>query len=322
MSLVRPYTVDPYITTYGKLIKVDAIKDRLAKYLVSASVRNLNYEIANVDHDITMAFITGCNDEEKSLPSWSHPLIINLPRGTVVVSDVRKYVSNITDQPLSLREITKDRGAMEFIILRTLLTADLLAGNYGKINSISKNISLGFGLIMSDIVNNYMMLNPVEKVRVEIAAAYYMSVLTINSTDVDIEERILDRLRNMKLSVKLPDRDIKEIVKNFDMTADNGVQSLISNIKSVLTDDKHRLLTVDTIMLPFNNMWYGPGENSTLQISVENVPTWISVMYVLYTDNTYKKSRLATMLQKYKTRVDDDKLVKDIADYLKDNYLK
>ena len=102
----------PYETYFGSKISVDKVKQELTKYLGSVDVIPLQYEYV-IDNKFKLAFIIGKNQDEKELPMWEHPILIdNIKNGPVLAIDLRRYVKNVdnTDDIMYLAEHIKDKN--------------------------------------------------------------------------------------------------------------------------------------------------------------------------------------------------------------------
>lgn len=315
------FICSPYETTYGKLLNSETIIKALIRYLAGTKSTNLNYEY-DPKSDIGLVFITGFDNDEQELPAWDHPVIFKDHRGnTIIASDLRKYVKVIKgQQPLTITEITKDKSNIDFIILRTLVTADFSMGYFGNFRNEFKSVISGFSLIMSNIINSLVIMNPVEKVNVEIVLAYYVNVLLTNSDVSDMKPVIKARILSSKLSIPLTNKAIDNIVDILDPEF-RDINSLMNNIKLALPEEKAKLINTSVIVNGMSSMWYGPGGSEAMVMSVEHLPTWIALMYVNINDNTFKRSRLAMMLEKHNKNIKNTEFSKAIELYIKEHTL-
>ena len=97
--------IDPYLTSYGRLINIENLKKELLKYVITND-SNLNYEYATEDQS-KLVFITGYNSEEKELPLFEHPIIIKdmkNNRGDLYLEIQIQNPSNLTEKQIELYE--------------------------------------------------------------------------------------------------------------------------------------------------------------------------------------------------------------------------
>lgn len=307
--------VDPYLTTYGKLINVENIKKELVKYIISNS-DYLGYEYTT-DSDIKMIFITGYNEEERNLPLFEHPIIVNDVRNTPIVClDVRKYVRQHKEQAENIRDIAKDTSSLHFILIRAVATADFINNDFGLYRPVYKNYTVGYSLLISSIVNGIVGLNPVEKLNVELAVGFHFNTLI---TDSDVNGRdgsIIARLEQCKFSLPSTKKHIMSVIEHLD-SSDRTIVGLVNKIMKALPEEKSVLITQGVLVNMLANIWYGAGTSETTLMSLENVPTWIALMYSATVDKTYKRSRLASILDMSSRKINVEEVDKFITNYLK-----
>lgn len=308
----------PYETTYGEMINTNKIVKELVKYIATTQNRNLNYEYENTN-DTNVVFILGVDEEERTLPLWEHPLVFkDLNNQNTIAVDLRKFMKKVTEQPLTIAESIKDPSSVNFLVARTLLTMDYCDGNFGLFRSFNKTSVTSFSYVLSYMINSIVGLNPVEKVHVEIALAHYMNMLLSDSENKeDIIHSVVAKISNMKLSVPANKKSIENIVKKLDHDACD-INGLLNNIRAVLPDEKKELVDANTLINVISNIWYGPGNAETVVISIEHMPTWIALTYVNVADKSFKRTRLATMLDKHSRQLDAKQFEKDFSNYMKE----
>lgn len=312
-------TISPYDTSYGKVLNVSPVIKALMVY--GASSTNLNYELVE-NTGIKLMFITGYNQDEKDLPVFDHPVIFKDHRNHLVIaSDLRKYVRPDKEQPLNIKDIIKDTNNINFILIRTLATQEFLSNDVGTFREIYKGISTALAMVISSIITVSVPLNPVEKVYVEIVTSFYANRLFSNTDDMDdLKDAVYARVTNSKLSIPITHNTIVTVMSQCNLNA-NTIEDLIINIKSVLPVEKANLVSTDLLINSMSNLWFGPGGTEAMIIALEHMPTWIALVYSCVTDNTFKRSRLAMMLERSKRNI-NDKLIESTCElFLKDKTL-
>lgn len=311
--------VNPYETTYGKMLNTTTVQKELIKFNTVISGEKLNYEFGN-NLNTEIMFITGYNQEEKALPIFDHPLVFNSIRGKQVIAvDFRKYVRSVNEKPLYLKDIVKDASNLEFLVIRTLLTAEWLEGNTGILRNIDTNFASGFAMFISGLFTVIAGLNPVDKVNVEIAICHYFYNMHIVKTDRnDMQNNVYAKIAKTPLSLPVSIKIVDSVLKNADSNVEN-MDGLIANIKSVLNEDKVEYINGDALYSLIATMWYGPGGSETMYMSLEHIPTWVAMMGVSVSNNTFKKSRLATTLEKYSSKIKPNDVKKGLELYIKEN---
>jgi len=308
---------NPHNTTYGSMLNVRSISESLKAYLTTTNTNNLEYEYPT--NDIRCVFITGYNEEESELPAWEHPLVVKSLNGTTfVASDVRKYVTSVTEQPARLDDVSRDANGLNFIILRSLLVKDFLEGNVNKHRAIYKPVATAMGTWLSGMINTIVLLDPVEMFNVEIVSSMYANTLFYNKEDIDTNLDVISaRVINSKHTYNINKKEIKAISENYNLEDAGSMANLFFNIGLVLPQNKAQFITVDSLVGSLGNVWYGPGGSEVPIMCLENMPTWLAVLYSVITNRSYSKSRIGTLLNKHKRVIDSTVVDKHFKEYLK-----
>lgn len=315
--------VSPYDTTYGKLLKMDTVTKELMRYAASVDTDALSYEYNKIDEKkiVSMLIITGYNNDEKSLPIFNHPLIFKGIKNQIFVAvDLRKYLRQMDTQPAIIMDYAKDVSSVEFIMLRALITASFAMGEMGVFRPIFKSASSAMALFISNVINAIVLLDPAEKLSIEVAVCHYINIMLTDTDDIsDIIDAIESRIVTTKLSINSPSRSLIHIIME---KLDNNVKDLnglVENIKRCLPEGKRDLITQNVLINMFSNLWFGPGATESLVMSIEHMPTWFALVYSAMGDNTYKRSRLATALMKFSRQIDPKEYTKFLSNWMKEH---
>lgn len=313
------YLLSPYASTYGQLINSTKVIKEVQDYLIATHAVNLNYEFKEENHS-HLVFITGFSKEEQALPVFEHPVVFkNLRNEMTTVVDLRQYIVKSQDQPVHILSEMRDKNAGLFVILRGLFTYNFVNENLGVFKSINKTITAGFGLLISNIINMMVSLDPLEKINVELVAGHYINVMMSTSDDSD-KDAISARLANTKFSLQVSQRNVLHVLDMINLDVAK-FDDLVENIKSVLPESKKNLITTSVIINALSSYWYGPGRTETMVIGLEHVPTWIALIISATTDASYKHSKLATVLSKYSKQIEANDLPKWVKLYLQESMI-
>jgi len=312
---------NPYKTTYGRILNASKLSEELVRYLTTADIDNLGYEYDN-RMDVKVAFITGYNEEERELPVIGHPIIVVARGITVIVSDLRQFVKKSDEQPLDIADIVKDTNSSDFIVIRTLLTRDFVAKGASDFGLISKPMSTAFGIWITSLVDTMVGLDPVESLKVETVSSLYANSLFFRDIpDVkDNLDTIINRTSTGKQVYKLDKKIITSTLLEVSemITEYKGMELLIALITEVLPDEKSRFVNVNGFSTLTANVWYGPGGGETSIIALENMSTWMAMVYSGLTNRSYSKTRIGMLLKKYNRVIDSRVMEKFFIGYLKD----
>jgi len=312
--------LDPYKTNFGSLINIQKTKDILYKYLILNNAQELSYEF-NTNESCIPVFITGYNTEEQELPVFDHPVIIPGKRDTVyIVTDVRKYLKKLTEQPLNIMNTTivRDMNSLQFVTTLTVILTEYYNGNSGVFRTHYKEISLGMSAWLGNGISALVGLDPVEKSHVEIVIAHYCNMLLTNNKNIsEIQPTVDARVSKMKFSLPIANKALHGLLGTLNYT-DVTIEDCIGNIQAVLSEEKRRYVDLNSLVNVISNSWFGPGSSETVLISIDNAPTWITLFYLNLENKSYKRSRLATLLMNNKRRLNSDEVVKFFNNYIQD----
>ena len=179
--------LDPYSTSYGALVNTSRIKKDLLNYVATTPLSNLNYEFQ--DYPKTkLVFITGCTQEERDLAVFDHTTIIEYKGIKYIVADLRKYVRQLNDQPISLTEIIKDLANATYIINRSIFIMDFVDEKLGIYRKFYKPSITAYAEFISYIVNTAITLTPQEFYSVKFVATWFG--YSLFATEEDFEDYI------------------------------------------------------------------------------------------------------------------------------------
>lgn len=302
--------LNSYHTSYGRLIKTKLIEEKLLEYLIKTDEENLNYEYSN-NPGSKLIYITGCNSLEKEIPSFDQVFITKHNNVDIIATDLRKYVAKQDTRALNLSDIARDTGNMKYCILNSLIVSDLLNENYIKYKPYSKTIASSFGFFMGHIIDTIIRLNPIEKVAIEVTSAYYMLHKLYDSSEFEnkdsykyIKDNIIAILTRCKYSIPLQVSGIEGILSKVeDITYTGTIDNLLEYLSKQLDNGKEKILNKAVLINAISNTWFGHGGSETILISLEHLPTWMSLLYTIETNSMFKKTRLATIIHKYNNQV-------------------
>ena len=302
--------IDQYSTSYGKLLKVKPTEQKILEYLIKTDNTNLNYEFKQ-EGNVNLVYITGCDDLERDIPSFDHPIITNYRNKDIVVTDVRKYITKQENQPLSLLDVARDLGNLKFCILNSLIISDLLNEKYSKYKPYTKTIGSGFGFFISHTLDMIIRLNPIEKVNVEVCSAYFMLHKLYDPKEFSnpesykyIQSSILAVLTRSKYSIPLQPNVIEGIIGRVeDIEYTGTIDNLIVYLSKLLDNGKEKMLNRQILVNAVSNMWFGHGGSESILISLEHIPTWMSLLYTIESNSMFKKTRLASIISKHGSQI-------------------
>jgi len=310
----------PYNTTYGSLINTSKISNLLSKYVNTVNLNELEYEYP-LPGDTRCVYITGYNDEERSFPVWEHPIVIRSLKGNdIVVSDLRTYVKKTDVLEARLSDIAKNQAAVDFIVMNSILTTDFINNDWVKHRAIIKPTTTAMGVWLSGMANTISLLTPEETFNIEIATTMYANLLYYDRENLSHsdKETVTARVVSSKHAFKLGNKLVKERGEKYVYSGNTPLEELVINIANSMSSDKAKFFTVDSLIGVMGTVWYGPGGSETPIIALENIPTWISLVYSAIASKNYSKSRIGLLLSKNSRTIDSKAIEKYLNNYIGD----
>lgn len=312
---------DPYQTGYGATIGMTETKRIVGSYVMLSEP--LNYEYSNIDN-VRIFFITGHSEEELALPLFEHPLILEdrtkpgYPK--IVACDLRRCVSKHTVKPLNLSDVINKTEIADYQIIRTLLTAELVAGNFGTVFKQSyQALALSFSsYINSLILRSFQTLPFDDQLAIKIVAAHYILSKTYPNddiSDITITNEIIQKITNTKISVYRPEyiREVVAKLKPDPLTIDD----LVTNIKAGVSEETSGFIIKQGLINNISRTWVIGDGDLTTKIALENPVTWLGQVFTTLSHKTYSVFGIGKFIYDNKKIIDPHELfVKNIRIYL------
>ena len=294
--------VNPYNTTYGRLLNIsNTIKD-LMRYTVTCK-DNIEYEYRS-NEPMKTYFITGYNNVEANITPFDHPIIITDTKIPIVYTDLRKYVKSMANNtyelvPNYLTDIARDSSSINLLVLRAMATRDFYLDNVGLYRRFFKPFVQSFSTILTYAVDTIVKLNPTERVEVlYVTSGYSYSMLFSDESRPNVLDQAVAFISNLKLGVPVDTSYLKsKLEENLIFKSSLNIQVLVDSIKSCLPEGKRDYITIDTIANILSGIWYGHSGGEIVLIGLEDAPSWLSLIVSALVDTTYKKSRVTQILQ-------------------------
>ena len=317
----------PYDTSYGKKIYNNGIRLSLFKYLSLVDVDSLQYEYVS-ESKTKLVFILGKNEDEKRLPVFDQPCLVDdLRGGNVVAIDLRSYIRAIKDGDdiLHIADVAKDSAQINFLVLYGLLSIEYYDGHLAVTSNVAKNIMASYAMFIGGVLTNTLNLSMLEQVNTYCYAALYANLLLSDSEDIEEMANLTAvRAASVKLGTALAKDAILSMFNSSDMIElykkhGKSLDLLVELIRQGIAPEKAGLVNLVSIFNSISTMWYGPGGSNTMVLSLEYMPAWISLVVMSTADITYKRSRLTTLLSKYDKSIRIAELDKYFLKYLNDH---
>ena len=297
----------PYETSTGKLFNSDKVAKDVLAYITSEHITDeLGYDYK--DSGYNFVFITGKNELEKELPVFDFPLFFkNIRNVPTIAIDIRPYVVNAKQPFTSLKEILRDRNAVNFLILTAYLSIKFEEDELA-LRPILHHILIAFSTLIVNAINRITQLPLPDKVGVEIASSIYAYAMFYPENDLkDETDKLTALLSKSKLTFPIDKRLLKDQIEQIVSGVTEPVTGLklLSNLLNTsVPEDMRAIVNIEAICKVFDNSWYGPGSTRAVYISLESLPTFMAMVYACGASNMYKSSKIAIALDANKRAID------------------
>ena len=302
--------IDPYETMVGKIVNTD-IEENLNRFLIDTPNKILNYEYRSMN-DTIYVFITGCNDYEKELPVFKHPIMItdSIKNRKHLFMDIRQFVNvRNVNRILNISDVLRDKSNFNILLVRGIYQ-DILDKNPNYITTYTDAIVGSITSMISSVMNMGLVLNPQEVLDLNITIMHYL----LHMLDSDVESI---PVKIYRLSVIKGDIDyIREIISRLDVPID--VDGLANNISKCSKSVKLLNINSDLIYGLTRGMFYCDNNVELLAMMLEHPPTMVSMLFNAYDDRMYSKSRLTTILINNKRKIPIELFAKRVSNEVND----
>ncbi len=309
--------IRPYDTTVGNMIRPKNITKDLTKYLSISE----NREGCMYEYDGNLIFITGKNNDELDLPICDHPVVLDgIHKNTFVVLDVRSVIK-YDDDATKITDMITDKTGFNFKLLQATLVDEYVKGNYGVINTIVKQVAAVYAQWISATLTPNIGLDIGEKLDLEVICAYFF--YTLNSRDggtkLDYND-IVSKVATTRLSIPV-DRKYVDTVLNGIVVTGGTVTDLVNAIQSNLRSPKKQSISVASLTNFISGTWFGRNTESYTIMALENIPTLVAMINEAMVNKSFRRAKLATIINQIGRKIKVGDMEKWIADYMDEKKL-
>jgi hypothetical protein len=291
-----------YDTMYGKLNYIDEVKNTLAKYFNNGFDLSFGYKTGT---NCNLAFITGINEIEKSIPTLEYPLYLHKANGNgTLVLDVRPYcMAKIDALPSNIHDIIKikELNLFKYTLDRGYITSDYIAGKNGFYYPLYKYVSSAYAMVISTCCKKLAYLSALDTLNIEVAAAYYYTIKSSPEEEIgETKRNMVTRLSNVIYSIPAVTYDIlNNIIKELNevKVEEYNFTTLVQYLITILHDEsKSKYIFPKSLGQQITSMWYGIGGGTNLLISMDDVAGFLAILGLGINDVNLKRSKLISTL--------------------------
>ena len=313
-----------YEGTAGILMDTTKLELAISHYMVNSD-EPLNYEVK--ENDTKVCIITGKNDIEKELPSWSHPLVFtNTRRQTVVAIDLRAYMkSNLTDM-INIREYLQDVYNGTLQMYRLVFTKLMLDDDVSWISFVKNPMSEAFSAVISTTVGMALYdttLTPQVDLICKLQIASLLapehiefSELVMSLSPKDLAE--LTHGKNKELYALLVSKENAGLIELPSLS----IGALVQNIQALTTTGRAKGLTPDIILQSLARSFFSLDSQALALAFTEDIPTIIAVLTMVINEGINAKSNMRKIINGKKRDINPNEFTKVVVKMYKDEIIE
>lgn len=282
-----------YDTTVGSSINMS----KTTAAIKQAFVHDMLY-LSNLDLISSLkyvpVFVGGAGVSEANIPLFAHPVVIDHASHSYIVSDVRPVVKVDPDSDFGFS--VKNKIDFEFIKYRLIM--NLIWLNDGCL-SIKNDLNLAgviFGAWMSDSISRRFALDPRDQLLLFIISHYYYQSMFYDTRDINEDMKQSFAVHTIK-ATRAPSELVLSI---FDKIGEiNDINDYCTNVKAILENIRLKDLNAGLVITLLGNSWFGLNSKEVLAVAIEHPPTWVTLIYTVLKEKTYRNSQLARVAERY-----------------------
>jgi len=299
------FKINPYNTTPGKVFDTKKIKQKINELLVINSTSTL---FSNIVMPVPTYFISGILPGEKDLPILAMPMITTDTRGKDwIVVDIRGVLkSKLTREDImsapSIKDILRNETEYTFIILRASIMGHYLNKDEMSINNIKDDLANAFGSWISTSTLNTYALTVEEVILLRIVLMYYYYSI-MQSTEINLSnvKRIvvsIGKYFGSSVASSYIEDVLEPITKEDSLMNPSTLEDLVKLIKLIFEphSDKLKNMTSLSLLQMILNTWFGDNSNEIIAVSLEHPPTFAAVCYLALSSNSFRYTKLSSIL--------------------------
>ena len=309
---------DPYKTAVGLYTSNNKLSVTLAKFItLHQDITKLSYEFRSPS-EAKLVFITGCNDIERDLPVWNHPMVITMPNNdNYVVIDMRPYVRVPNEDMVDISSYATIGGGFTYNIVRALYTAVVTKGKHdndgmrpAEISAVEKTVSMGFMRWFVNSIVTSINLGSERAILQIVVLHYILSIMYDQDVTADNADVIYFKIARYLPGANNNVAVVKKTLENVAVLNPRDAVDLCDNIKAVMPNTRITDINTKVIYSVIGGTWKGPNPSESIAMAFEHIPTLISILYSAADPKGFKFSKLTTYLK-------DNSRENGINDFLK-----
>lgn len=300
--------VNPYRTTYGESINLGNLEKDLCDLVSGFYQRDktdISYGLNFGRH--TPIIITGKNSAEENLSPFQLPYIFTVNDVDYIAIDLREYVNSgikkvHVESYADLIQYVPRVDNLRTLSRMAIMMSRLADGDY---ESFPIDYAIGaYVNLFSVVTKGIVTLSFPEEVDLKALVGMFVYFLLNPGRPDEVKPetivRKLNRLINLGL---LKEESLKELLAGFIQTTINCTdddfrkfRTLLKVASEYLPSDKKKFFEPSIFINRVQNLWFGPGKSQGVVTGFECLPIMLPIFESAVSTNTFKNSRLTSIL--------------------------
>ncbi len=268
--------------------KMQEVYDKTKEAIIMGHVQKNEYGI----YEITSG--TSFSDQ---IPGFLHPIALELDDlDVVIVADMRAYY-RLGAMGLGTQATVFDTAGYNLTNIRARLTKKFI-GDYSSsllgFSAVPVNV---YTSIIADAIVKRLNLNIVDHYTIQLASGIYFYTLFEDRLKNNSPEFITKVSIQLSRSLNVKAMDVRDIAEKLSAVELTDIESLCSSIKLLLNNVRVKDLNFITLASMMGGLWYGPQGRELINVSLENPPTLMALIFHAYSDRGFRKTGLGQLLE-------------------------
>lgn len=296
-----------YNTTTGSIFNLKPYINSIKESIVQDKIDTCNLNIRQID-EYYPVFITGKYPSENNIkPFASSILIEDFNNKKYLVTDIRPFLRS--DQSI------KNYPEYNLALTKTIFNLIMLTGDSDRLRSELYLAGYLYATFLADTITKRFNLNNLEYQQILIISHFFYQSLFFNQKD--ISDTLKEKFSYQ--TIKITGYSANTIFDLVDKIGPiNNINEYCTAIKSVLSNIKVDDLNTGLILTLISTSWFGTNSKELLAVSLEHIPTWLSIAYTVINEKTYKNTTLGRISDRVLKKADIPIFNKSVNEIVKD----
>jgi len=282
-----------YDTTACSGFRTKDTQDKLRQGALSGAYRTVRVRTNHNEEGLDLLLLEGGNSSADVIPYFYHPMVVPAPAlkepRLEFAIDVRSFGKWYAPNQVF---VVRNHPEYDWHIKRAILNYVWMTERPEILRDISPIPAQVYAALMSECVARRFALDPGEKIKVAVVAAYFYYGLFSEDRLADRDEMEHNKIVGMVArATKVPADTVFTLLQDLPLI--NDLSFLCECIKKVTGSVALQDLNHGVLIAIMSGTWYGVNARENLAVALEHAPTWLMCVAASLQEATFKRSQLA-----------------------------